>query len=190
MLHKCQEKMFPTNNIQLVRADGLSLPFNSKSQFDLIYTCHVLHLLPHAYQFFEEIRHLLDKNGLYINLEAYVDYYQTKPFKIYYNKLSEVGFSHAYRGDLVRRGLIIYLSRRGWNHQEHIIRSERSISNNNIVRFLRDRVFSHQRTISLDLHTQALKHLYKELEEKNIDLTKGVYVPAIARLNIFEREKQ
>ncbi|MFX1507218.1 MAG: class I SAM-dependent methyltransferase [Promethearchaeota archaeon] len=189
MLQKCQEKLSPTDKIQLIIADGLTLPF-SDNQFDIILTCHLLHLLSNAYEFIEKISPLLVKNGCYINLEAYVDYHQTLPFQIYYNKLSIAGFRHIYRGDFIRRGLIVYLSKREWNHQEYIIRGERVILYNDLVRFLRNQVFSHQRTISTDLHQFALKHLYRELEEKSIDLTKEVFAPAIVRLNIFEREKQ
>ncbi|MFW9905595.1 MAG: class I SAM-dependent methyltransferase [Candidatus Thorarchaeota archaeon] len=189
MLQKCQEKLYPADKIQLIIADGFTPPF-SDNQFDIILTCHLVHLLSNAYQFIEKISPLLVKNGYYINLEVYVDYHQTLPFQIYYNKLSEAGFRHVYRGDFIRRGLIIYLSKREWNHQEYIIRGKKVIPQNDLVRFLRDRVFSHQRTISTDLHQIALNHLYKELEEKSIDLTKKVFAPAISRLNIFEREKQ
>jgi ubiquinone/menaquinone biosynthesis C-methylase UbiE len=189
MLQRCQEKMSPTAKIQLIVADGLTLPF-SENQFDIILTCHILHLLSNAYQFVEKVTPLLVKNGYYINLEAYVDYHQTIPFQIYYNKLSEAGFRHIYRGDIIRRGLIIYLSKREWNHQEYIIRSERAVPNNDLVRFLRDRVFSHQRAIHEDLHQLALKHLYKELEETNFDLTKNAFPPAISRINIWNKYTQ
>lgn len=189
MLQKCHERISYTENIQLILADGLTLPFKN-NQFNILLTSHILHLLPNAYQFINKILPLLVKNGFYVNLEAYVNYHQTLPFKIYYNKLSETGFRHIFRAGLVRRGLIIYLSRRGWNHQEYIFKSERTISNNDLVRFLQNRVFSHQRSISRDLHQQALQHLYEELEEKYIDLSKTVFAPAISRLNIFERGKQ
>jgi len=189
MLQKCQERISYTENIQLILADGLTLPFKN-SQFNIILTSHILHLLSNVHQFINKILPLLVKNGFYVNLEAYVNYTQTIPFEIYYSKLSESGFRHIYLTGLVRRGLIIYLSRRGWKHKEYIIRSERTISNNDLVRFIQNRVFSHQRNISPDLHQQALQYLYKELEEKCIDLSKTVFAPAISRLNIFEWEKQ
>ncbi|MFX0122240.1 MAG: class I SAM-dependent methyltransferase [Candidatus Hodarchaeota archaeon] len=189
MIHKCQEKISSTSNIQLIVADGLTLPFVI-NRFDIIFTCHVLHLLPNAYQFLENMVPLLIKNGYYINLEAYVNYHRTVPFEIYYNKLSEVGFRYRYKGDLVRRGIIIYLSRRGWKHQQCVIKGEREISINNLVRFIRNRVFSHQRTIADDLHKQALQHLYIELEERNIELSAKVLAPAASRLNIFNRKKK
>ncbi|MFX1283322.1 MAG: class I SAM-dependent methyltransferase [Promethearchaeota archaeon] len=186
MIQKCQEKVSPGARIQLIVADGLRLPF-SNNQFNIIFTCHMLHLLSNAYQFVEKITSLLVKNGFYINLEAFVDYHQTLPFKIYYNKLTETGWRHIFLGDLIRRGLIIYLSRKGWSHTEYIIKSQREISINNLVLFLRERVFSHQRTIIDDLHKQSLEHLYMELEKNNIDLSKTVSAPATSRFSIFQR---
>ena len=140
--------------IQLLVADGRKLPFFN-NQFDIILTCHVIHLLSNANQFTEKMMSFLVKNGYYVNLCAYVDYAETLPFKIYYNRINEEGFRHFSRGDFLRRGLIIYLVRRNWNHQRCTIKSKREIILNDLVRFIRDRVFSHQRaipTISIKWH--------------------------------------
>lgn len=190
MLQKCQEKMSSKSSaakIQLIVADGLKLPFTD-NQFDIILTCHVTHLLSNAYQFVKIITPLLIKNGYYVNLSAYVDYGQTLPFKIYYDKLSETGFRPSHQGDLIRRGLIIYLSRRKWNHLQCIIESKRQIGMKDLVRFIRDRVFSHLRAIDDDHHHSAFEYLLTEIENNEIDLSKKVFAPAKSRLHIFQRQ--
>ncbi|UCG90409.1 MAG: class I SAM-dependent methyltransferase [Candidatus Heimdallarchaeota archaeon] len=186
MLQNCRKKTISTDYLQLIVADGLFLPF-SQNQFDIVLTCHVLHLLPNVFQFIEKMVPILVQQGYFINLEAYVNYHQTPPFEIYYGKLAEAGFHHNPRGDLVRRSLIIYLTKRGWNHIQYKIESEREISLNDLVRFIRDRVFSHQRAISDDFHQRSLKHLYNEIEKNNLDLSKKVLAPATSRCNIFQR---
>ena len=189
MLQKCREKITLHADVHLIVADGLSLPF-SRNQFDIFLTCHILHLLPDPFQFIKNIISLLVQNGYYINLEAYVNYNQTLPFKIYYDKLAEAGYRHNNRWELLRCELVIYLSKRGWKHSQCIVEGEREISINNLVHFIRDRVFSHQRAIEDDLHQRSLKHLYMELERKNIDLSDIVLAPATSRLNIFDRNKK
>lgn len=186
MLQKCLEKITPSNNFQLIVADGIALPF-SKNQFNVVLTSHLLHFLPDVFQFVEKIASLLVQSGYYIDLEAYVSYNQTLPFKIYYDKLAEVGYRHIYRWELLRRELMIYLSKRGWKHSQCIVEGEREISINNLVHFIRDRVFSHQRAIADDLHQRSLKHLYMELERTNIDLSEMVFAPATSRFSIFQR---
>ena len=185
MLQKCQEKMSATK-IQLLVADGLKLPFVNE-KFDIILTCHVLHLLSNAYQFVEMITPLLVKHGYYVNLCAYVDFGKTLPFKIYFNKLNERGYRYLHRGDLLRRGIIVYLVRRKWTHQHCIIKSEQEIGLNDLVRFLRDRVFSHQRAIPDNLHQVALDHLYYVLEKDEVDLVKKEVAPATSHLHIFQQ---
>jgi len=186
MLQKCLEKGLPTDNVHLVVADGLSLPF-SKNQFEIILTCHVLHFFPDAFQFIRNILPLLIQNGYYINLDVYVDYSQTLPFKIYIDKLAEAGFRYSPKGDLILKRLNVYLTKRGWKHIQCKVESTREISIDNLVHFIRDRVFSHQRAIADDLHQRSLKHLYMELERKNIDLSEIVFAPATSRLYIFQR---
>ncbi len=186
MLQNCRKKTISADCIQLIVADGLSLPF-SQNQFDIILTCHLLHLLPDVFQFIEKMTPILVQRGYFINLEAYVDYHQTIPFEIYYGKLAEAGFRHIHRGDLARRNLIIYLTKRGWNHINYKFEGEREISLNDLVRFIRNRVFSHQRAISDDFHQKSLEHLYNEIERNDIDLSKKVLAPAISRCNIFQQ---
>ncbi|MHA2246743.1 MAG: class I SAM-dependent methyltransferase [Candidatus Hodarchaeales archaeon] len=186
MLQKCREKITLDTNFQLIVADGHLLPF-SRNQFDIFLTCHILHLLPDPFQFIKNIIPLLVQNGYYINLEAYVNYNQTLPFKIYYNKLAEAGYHHINKWESLRSELMIYLSERGWKHCQCIVEGEGEISIKSLVHFIRDRVFSHQRAITDDLHQRSLKHLYMELERKNIDLSEIVFAPATSRFSIFQR---
>lgn len=78
------------------------------------------------------------------------------------------------------------MTKRGWKHIQCKIESKREISINNLVHFIRDRVFSHQRSIEDSLHNQSLKHLYKELERNNVDLEEKILAPATSRINIFQ----
>lgn len=185
MLQKCLKKVLPTDNVHLVVADGLSLPF-SKNQFEIILTCHVLHFFPDAFQFIRNILPLLIQNGYHINLDVYVDYSQTLPYKIYYDKLAETGFHYSPKGDLIQKKLNVYLTKRGWKHIQYKVESTREISIDNLVHFIRDRVFSHQRSIEDSLHDQSLKHLYQELERNNVDLAEKILAPATSRINIFQ----
>ncbi|MFX0014986.1 MAG: class I SAM-dependent methyltransferase [Promethearchaeota archaeon] len=185
MLQKCHTKIKSSNSLQLLLADALSLPF-SNTQFDVILTCHLLHLLPNIFDFIKNLKPILVRHGYFINLEAYINFHQTIPFVIYYGKLAENGFHHIFRGDIVRRSLIIYLTRKGWSHTQYVVESNRYILMNDLVRFIRERVFSHQRAIADDLHLRSLEYLNMEIERKIIDLSEEVIVPATSRINIFQ----
>ncbi len=186
MLQKCRKKVNPLKNVCLIVADGLALPFTN-NQFNLVFTSHVLHLLSDPFQIIRNITHLLTKNGYYANLDAYVNYHKTIPFKIYYNKLSESGYRHIVRGNLIRQEITIFLSKRGWFYHKLKINGQKEMILNDIVKFIRDRVFSHQRAITEDFHQQSLKFLYQELETRSIDLSEKVIVPATSHITLFQR---
>ena len=186
MIQKCLEKTSSFNNVSLIIADGLALPF-SENQFDLILTSHLLHLLSDPLQFIRKVTRLLAKNGYYINLDAYVNYHQSLPFQIYYNKLSESGYRHHFRGNLIRQEITIYLSKRGWRYKQFEINGKKEIIHNDLVKFIRERVFSHQRAIAEDFHQQALKHLYQELETRNVDLSEKILTPATSHITLFQQ---
>ena len=73
MLQKCLEKITPHDNVHLLVADGLTLPF-SKNQFDMILTCHMLQLIPDAFQFVKKIIPLLIPNGYYQMLDDFFNH--------------------------------------------------------------------------------------------------------------------
>ncbi|UCE13470.1 MAG: class I SAM-dependent methyltransferase [Candidatus Heimdallarchaeota archaeon] len=190
MLQKCLEKTTSCEEVQIINADALALPFQER-QFEIILMCHILHFLPNAYHFIESLRPLLVPHCYYILLEAYVDYSRSIPYQIYYNKLKDLGYrkNQKYHG-ISRRGITVYLSKRGWKHDLHTSNATRIISTNDIVHFIRDRVFSSQRAIPEDLHRQSFGFLSQEIERRNINLSFKVKAPATSYLTIFQQTKK
>ncbi|MFX0184878.1 MAG: class I SAM-dependent methyltransferase [Candidatus Hodarchaeota archaeon] len=181
MLVKCRKKLSSNRNVSLICADGFFLPFSEK--FEVILTSHILHLVSDPFKFVIGLLRIL--NGYYIDLEIYVNYFSTLPFQIYYNKLREVGYQHKFQSDQIRKKLTIFLHKNGWKHTSRVITSETEIQTKYLVRFLSDRVFRHQRKIHDNLHFNALKYLYHEMERQEIDLTATITVPAISKLVFF-----
>jgi ubiquinone/menaquinone biosynthesis C-methylase UbiE len=184
MLLKCLEKTSSLNNIELVRADGYFLPFSK--EFEVIITSHILHLVADPFKFVKGLLRLL--KGYYINLEVYVNYHSTLPFQIYYDRLNEEGFQHRFQDDRIRKELTIFLHKQGWQHSFCVLESDAKILSKDLIRFIRDRVFRHQRKIQDHLHFKVLKYLYQEIETRNIDLTSKINVPATAKFAIFYQE--
>ncbi|MHA2074825.1 MAG: class I SAM-dependent methyltransferase [Candidatus Hodarchaeales archaeon] len=187
MLLKCQEKINPKDKFHLVASDGFNLPFSST--FDIIITSHVLHLVNDHYRFVNSILEVLNPNGTFIDLAAYVNYQQTVPFKIFYQKLEEEGYRYIKRGDLAVREVSVFLSRRGWVFDRINLTSDYEISLHYIVRFIRDRVFSHQKEIPEELYNRALEYLYHEIEKRDLIPSEKYKIPAIAKLTFFQKKK-
>lgn len=190
MLQKCFKKTTSNKEVHLINAEALVLPFQD-GQFDIIFMSHILHLLPNPYHFIEVMTPLLVHNGYFVLLEAFVDYSQSIPYLIYYNRLTDLGYqvnrkSHG----LSRRGITIYLSKRGWKYTLHTSNGIRVISTNEIVHFIRDRVFSHQRAIPGEFHHPSFEFLTQEIERRNIDLSHEVKAPATSYLTIFQQFKK
>ncbi len=183
MLFESLNNPLTSDKLNLIAADGNYLPF--KHHFNLILTSHVLHLVKDHFQLIRSIIVNLAPCGTYIDLNAHVDHEQTLPFKIFYEYLAENGYRHFFRNDLIRKELRVFFTHRGWDYHEMSITSQYTILMNNLVRFLKNRVFSHQRMISDYLYFKALNHLYEELEHRNVDLYKKISVPAYAHLLIF-----
>lgn len=184
MLLKCLKKTSSHNNIELVRADGYFLPFSKG--FEVIITSHILHLVSDPFKFIKGLLRLL--KGYFINLEVYMNYHSTLPFQIYYERLNKEGFQHKFQDDRIRKELTIFFHKQGWQHSLCVLESEAEILTKDLVRFIRDRVFRHQRKIHDHIHFNVLKHLYQEIEKRNIDLTSRINVPAIAKFAIFYQE--
>ncbi|MHA2225289.1 MAG: class I SAM-dependent methyltransferase [Candidatus Hodarchaeales archaeon] len=187
MIQKCQDKVKSANKIHLIIADGLSLPFPQSTKFDLILTAHLLHLVSDPFLLTNKMLSFLALEGLFINLDAHVNYHDTLPYKIYYEKLAKDNYRHAFRGDLIRNEITIYLSKRGWKHEVFTIEGVKEVTINNVCRFIRDQVFSSTRLIEDDFHHRSLKYLYQELEGRNIDLSDKIIAKVAVRLSFFTR---
>jgi ubiquinone/menaquinone biosynthesis C-methylase UbiE len=183
MLSESIKNPLTSNKLDLITADGNSLPF--KQKFDFIITSHVLHLVKDHFQFIQSILDNLAPQGTYVDLNAYVNHEQTLPFKIFYGYLAENGYRHFFRNDLIRKELRVFFGKRGWKESESSLQSEFFIQMNTLVRFIKNRVFSHQRLISDQLYVRGLNHLFKELEDRDIDLGQEVTIPAYANILAF-----
>jgi ubiquinone/menaquinone biosynthesis C-methylase UbiE len=171
--------------VQLIAADGNFLPF--KVDFDFILTSHVLHQVKDHFGLIQVIRSILKPSGSYIDLNAYVDYEKSIPFQIFYQYLEKEGYTHTFRNDMIRKQLKIYFHRRNWKVVEIALESQYQIKVNKLIQYIKNKVYSHQRRIPSRLYSNALNHLFYEIEERNIDLSKIVEAPAYAHLLIFNQ---
>ncbi|MHA1215106.1 MAG: class I SAM-dependent methyltransferase [Candidatus Hodarchaeales archaeon] len=187
MLKICLENQKKSNIVQLVQADGRYLPF--KLQFDIIITSHVIHLFQSKFEFLNNILRHLHADGYYVNIDAYVNYHETIPFKIYYKKLGGDGNYYVPKGELTRKQITIYLKNRGWGYTKEELNCTVAIEFNTILRFIKNQVFSHLRAIDYEVHRRAVEKLYFEVEEAGYDLHKKIIVPATAVIGIFKRNK-
>lgn len=182
MLHRCREKLnHQTHLVQLINADGYALPFSIR--FDVIMTSHILHLVSDPFKLVNGI--LLSSSRYYINIDAFVNYHSTLPFQLYYKKLAEEGYRQISRGDFIRREVLIFLSKKGLEYSFYKLKSVKKMPMNNLIRFIRERVFSHLRLIDESLHLKALGFLYSEIEGQNIDLSRPIEIPANSYIAIF-----
>jgi SAM-dependent methyltransferase len=182
MLHRCREKQtHRTQKVHLINADGYALPFSIR--FDVIMTSHILHLVSDPFKLVNDF--LISSSRYYINIDAFVNYHSTLPFQIYYKKLAEEGYRRISRGDLIRREVLIFLSNKGLEYSFHKLKSVKKMPMSNLVRFIRERVFSHLRLIEESLHLKALEFLYSEIEGQNIDLSNSIDIPANSYITIF-----
>ncbi len=106
MLLKCREKISSKEKFHLLVSDGFNMPFSNK--FDLIITSHVLHLVKDYYGFVNSILGVLNPDGFFLDLAAYVNYQETIPFRIFYQKLEEEGYRYIQRGDLIVREISVF----------------------------------------------------------------------------------
>ena len=183
MLSELIKSSFTRNKLAVIAADGNYLPF--KQKFNFIITSHVLHLVESHFQLIQSILDNLTPQGIYVDLNAYVNHEQTLPFKIFYDYLAENGYRRFFRNDSIREELRIFFKNRGWEEYESTIHSKLIIQMNTLVRFLKNRVFSHQRMISDQLYSRALSHLFNELEDQNVHLEQQISVPACAHILAF-----
>ena len=186
MVKKCLEKVKLNKNLYLLVCDGFNLPFSQN--FDVILTSHILHLVEEHFKFLDSLFDLLASDGVYINLEAYVNYQKTLPFKIFYDKLEELGYHRFMKADLIRREIMVYLTRRNWTYEEINLSASYEVSIHNLVRFIRNRVFSHQRKIPEELYCCSLEHLFNEIEKSEINPFERISIPATSRITIFRRK--
>ena len=183
MLYQCLKNPAVSETLALIAADGNHLPF--KSKFDLILTSHVLHQVKDHFQLVGSILNSLSSSGVYIDLNAYIDHEQSLPFKIFYERLLEEGYRHYFKNDLIRKGLKVFFSQRGWIYRELNLKRSYSITINTLVRFLKNKVFSHQRRIPERVYAKALAYLYETLDTRNVDLSQVIELPAYAHLLVF-----
>ncbi|MHA1975259.1 MAG: class I SAM-dependent methyltransferase [Candidatus Hodarchaeales archaeon] len=183
MLHQSLRNRSISKKLILIAADGYYLPFTTK--FDLILTSHVLHQVKDHYLLVKSIIDSLSSTGIYIDLNAYVDHEQSLPFKIFYQRLLEDGYEHHFKNALIRKGLKAFFLQQGWSFREISLQHIYNTTMNTLVRFLKNRVFTHQRKIPDQLYESGLKHLYQELEARNIDLSLPLELPAYAHFLIF-----
>ncbi len=186
MVKKCLEKTKFAKNLYLLVCDGFNLPFSQK--FDIILTSHVLHLVGEHFKFLDSLFDVLMSNGVYINLEAYVNYQESIPFKIFYNKLEELGYHRFFKADIVRREIMVYLAKRDWIYEEINLSAKQEVTIYNLVRFIRNRVFSHQREIPEELYRCSLEHIFNEIENKDINPLEKINIPAFSRITIYRRK--
>lgn len=186
MLSKCLEKSKQSNNVHLILGDGNYLPF-SKS-LDVVITSHVLHLVEDHFSLVNSLTNSLSPKGTYVDIEAYVCYQKTIPFKIFYDKLEEEGYHRFMKAGLIRKEIMVFLKRRNWMIEEINLISHQDIRVSDLVRFIRDRVFSHQRAIPNELFQSGLDHLYNEIENRNINPLKTIAVPATSNITIFRKK--
>jgi ubiquinone/menaquinone biosynthesis C-methylase UbiE len=183
MLYQCLKNPKICEKVKVLAADGNYLPFNI--QFDVILTSHVLHQVKDHYQLVKTIIESLSPTGLYIDLNAYVDYEQSLPFKIFYQRLLEDGYKHHFKNELIRKGLKTFFIQRGWKYKEITLKSSHSTTVNTLVRYLKNKVFTHQRRIPDRIYESGLQFLHSELENRKVDLTETVESPAYAQFLIF-----
>jgi ubiquinone/menaquinone biosynthesis C-methylase UbiE len=183
MLLQCLNNIAVSERLILIAADGNNLPFNTK--FDVILTSHVLHQVKDHYKLVKNIMNSLSSSGVYIDLNAYVDHEQSLPFKIFYQQLLEDGYQHVFKNNLIRKGLEVFFHQRGWICNEIVLKHSHDITINRLVRFLKNKVFTHQRQIPEQIYDKGLRYLYTELESRNIDFSKVVELPAYAHFLIF-----
>ena len=183
MLYQCLQNPAVSETLALIAADGNHLPF--KSKFDLILTSHVLHQVKDHFHLISSILASLSSSGIYIDLNAYVDHEQSLPFKVFYQRLLEEGYQHYFKNDLIRKGLKVFFSQRGWRYRETNLKQSYNITISTLVRFLKNKVFTHQRQIPEQIYEIGLKYLYAELEVRNVDFSKVVELPAYAHFLFF-----
>ncbi len=185
MLHQCLQNTNLSKKIIVLAADGNHLPFNT--QFDLILTSHVLHQVKDYYQLVHTILDYLTPTGIYIDLNAYVNYEQSLPFRIFYQRLSEDGYEHYFRNNLIRKGLKVFFKQKDWQCSEITLTQTYSVTLNTLVRYLKNKVFTHQRRIPEKIYADGLNYLYSELENRKIDLSQEIELPAYAHFLFFSR---
>ena len=183
MLHQSLKNPIISRRLILIAADGYYLPFNSK--FDMILTSHVLHQVKDHYQLITRIIESLSSSGVYIDLNAYVDHEQSLPFKIFYQRLFEDGYEHHFKNNLIRKGLRVFFLQKGWSCNEISLKHTHKVTINTLVRFLKNKVFTHQRKIPEQLYENGLKYLYNKLEAHEVDLSLEVDLPAYAHFLVF-----
>ena len=86
---------------------------------------------------------------------------------------------------MIRKELIVFFTQEGWKYHEFKLVSQYKITLNLLVRFIRNKIFSHQRKIPEEMYIIGLKHLYRELEYRGINLTQEIAIPAHAHLLMF-----
>ncbi len=187
MISRCKNKLeseVTDLSCDLLVADGEFLPFSKP--FDIILTSHLLHLVPNPYTFLESTLEYLKPQGSYVNCEIFVNYQDTLPFQIFYKKLAELGYRYYFKWEMIRKGVKIFLKGRGWNYTEYEHSGKRKLSINDLVRFLREKVFSHHRIIPDKLYNQALSQVYLSLQELCINPASEVDAPAYSKMTIFQ----
>ncbi|NHJ01348.1 MAG: class I SAM-dependent methyltransferase [Candidatus Heimdallarchaeota archaeon] len=183
MIQYCCKKALNDKSLSLIVADGSFLPFSIK--FNTIITSHLLHLVSNPYTLLNKILEYLQAEGSYINCEIFVDYQETLPFRIFYQKLEDMGYKYYFKWDLIRKGVKIFLKNQGWKNAEFEHLSIRRLSITDLVWFLRERVFSHQRGIPESLYKKAISETFIELQELCLDPSEEVEAPAYSKVSIF-----
>ncbi|MHA1972442.1 MAG: class I SAM-dependent methyltransferase [Candidatus Hodarchaeales archaeon] len=187
MLDTCLTHQDEHSSLQLIQADGKYLPFRMK--FEIIITSHVLHLVQPKFEFLDNVLRYLSPDGYYVNIDAYVNYQETVPFKIYYKNLGGNRDYYIPKGELTRKQITIYLKSRDWDYSKEEYHTSVSVKFNTILRFIKNQVFSHLRAIEYEIHRQVIEKLYSEVEQAGYDLGKNIIVPATAIISIFRRTK-
>ena len=143
-----------------VFGDGHNLPF-IRSSFDLVLTIHVMHLVRDWQKVVLEATRCAG-NSLYVNGDLGRQLHETGPFREYWNFVNQNlgsvgGRTLASTNEDVSR----FLETAGYSVRaiRHDITS--SIKASELITIIRQRSFSHQRSIPLDLHDRAMDYLQR-----------------------------
>ncbi len=185
MLKKCYTKSNKMKSIYLVQADAFFVPFSCK--FNLILVSHLFHLIQSKYKVLEDILCFLKNTGHFILLDAYVNYQNSIPFQIYYEKLAEYDFRNVHRGNLTHKDISLHLIKKGWKYFHKEVTIPYKTNYYTIVRFLRNQVYTHLRKIDYETHLIIINSLFNELEKRNIFYDDTLELPASAIISIFNQ---
>lgn len=190
MLKESQKKIYnldktPSGNLELINGDAITMPIASNS-IDLITTVNLVHLIDNWQELFVECDRCLKTTKQIIIAKIYTDVHATKPFRVYWEKLAELGQGETFLAVADFSPHKRYMRNLGYNHRDYNYSKEVAINTSNFIFILENRVYSSLWKIAPEKHIIALNEV-KQWFNDNKDKT-AVLTTANLKLNHYFSE--